>query len=141
MREIKFRGKTIKEGKWIVGHLTTWENVDGSIDYQIKSGHENCSVTRTVIPESIGQYTGQKDKNEKEIYENDIVEGGYKNPLTGKYMERLYLIVFDDLGIQGKLIGHSPYGDIFLAWIGNHEKFNREVVGNAYDNPELLEEK
>lgn len=80
------------------------------------------------------QYTGLKDINGKEIYEGDIIEGGYLNPLTGEFLSRKYIVEYENAQFRGKLIGHSPFGDTWLHFIKG------EVIGNIYENPELLEE-
>ncbi|MFC0903741.1 YopX family protein [Clostridium sp. MT-14] len=80
------------------------------------------------------EYTGLKDKNGVEIYEGDIVEGGYLNPLTGKFVSKKYEVEYRDSGFYGKLIGHSPYGDTWLHFIKG------EIIGNIYRNKDLLED-
>lgn len=155
MRAIEFRGKCIKTGKWVYGGFHKHQNrtpcpigdniTDKDFDYLIiQSGFSDWNMPKpielfAVDPSTVGQYSRQKDKKGKKIYEGDFIEGGYMNPLTGEYEKRIYLVEVTDMGYRGKLIGHSPYGDTFLSWIGNHEKFNREIIGNKYDNPELLE--
>lgn len=79
------------------------------------------------------QYTGLKDKNGKEIYEGDIIEGGYLNPLTEEFASKKYIVEFRKASFVGKLIGHSPYGDTWLNFIQG------EVIGNVYENIELME--
>lgn len=64
-REIKFKAKTIIGEKWVTGHLMYWAG-----DYQIwETEEDNSTHNYQVIPETVSQYTGLKDKNGLEIYE------------------------------------------------------------------------
>lgn len=123
MREILFRGKGDKkynDGMWYFG--VPVRCYDG--DLQICTNNSK----RTVIPETIGQYTGLADKNGTKIFEGDIV----KRFWFGKMC--IYQIDYEN-GLA-RFIGRA--GMIFKAsFYYDSEEF--EVVGNIYDNPELLE--
>lgn len=133
MREIKFRGKTEEMNSWwTFGNLVICDNGDYQIGHCTKYG--DTYYRNKVFKETVGQYTGLKDKNGKEIYEGDIVY------IKGET---------EILDIKGKV----EYSETFAQYIitntknimyeaeplGDYE--NIEVIGNIYDNPELLEER
>lgn len=143
MREILFRGKRIDNGEWIDGYLFRLsEELNPFI--MIK----NRSESHEVFPETIGQYTGLTDKNGKKIFEGDILQG-YQYPyLSGEnfnyYAEVIYFDNCPAFGIytfknpnlnvvRGISAGNT---DLMEDW----ESENWEVIGNRWDNRELLNE-
>lgn len=121
-REILFRGKMTDNGEWEVGGVFFSKNYTGII--------VNAMRWVEVDPETVGQYTGLTDKNGKR-YEGDIFQAS-----DGEYIQR-YIIKWneDSLEWSAECIG-DPDGTLPLSEFRVEEI---EVIGNIFDNPELLE--
>lgn len=123
MRTIKFRGKLKSNGDWEYGDLLH-NNVNGCYIYPIET--RNLFRNYEVIPETVGQFIGLKDKNGKEIFEGDILDF---NGLTVEV--RFVRGVFAFLA-NGNL-DEELYGDC------RTDLFTK-VIGNIYENPDILKE-
>lgn len=133
MREILFRGKLDERiDEWIKGSL--WYDRDhtahiiGSRYWGEMSKDELLSlelISWTVIPETVGQYTGLTDKNGKKIFEGDIVDILTEN-------EEIGVVKYDDGGFQVEANG------FIVDFHTNINGTDLEVIGNIYDNPELI---
>lgn len=131
MNNYKFRGKTAA-GKWVYGDLI--HNIGGGCSI-VECYQFTVKSSVDVLPETVGQWTGQVDKNKKEIYQRDICRAWQGNPCCGIYP-------FDFSGecifiSGGFYIKEKKEG--FLINLSEIE--NIEVLGNIPDNPELLEGK
>lgn len=128
-REIKFRGKSIDE--WVYGMLCKVNEGDTEhgepIKYKIQTEEKEygeyvqCFITDE---KTIGQYTGLHDKNGKEIYEGDIITNGDKNIK--------YIVEWCDAGLKARQYNNRSYIGL------KYWQDVLEVIGNIYDNPELL---
>jgi uncharacterized phage protein (TIGR01671 family) len=163
MREIKFRGKVrkteffetvndtypINKDYWVYGWLV--KDADGKTfilpadethvdDKDNKLYFDGVPIIPEVDPETVGQYTGQKDENGREIYEGDIVKwaNGYMPPNAG-------VVTYWENGCQFACV--MDYGAFNLvkkyAAGGHLSEYKHNtfiVIGNIHDNPELLKE-
>lgn len=135
-RHILFRAKRKDNGEWVYGYYATQSNhacFQSELKYTsfiLKDEFMDWGLgglaEYEVIPESVGQFTGLTDKNGNKIFEGDIVkclslENGYVNKEV-YYAEDRARFVLGSLG--------SDYDF--------EEYINVEVIGNIYDNPELL---
>ena len=143
MREILFRGKRLDNGEWAYGSLV---KADGG------TNHGECYILNTpadfsygdggrrvrigcfveVHPRTIGQYTGMRDSNGKQIFEGDILFFDY---------------IGENLGVRGKATVVFQDGKFGVLWgyrkelvaLDGFANVTVEVIGNIYDNNELLE--
>ena len=137
MREILFRGKRSDNGEWVEGYYSYSPEIDNHMITTADLAHPfgtNFGFYK-VIPETVGQYTGLTDKNGRKVFEGDIV---------------VFADFFDDEIHRGVVYWcdlafwfdctetEGDEGIYSLAYISANIL---EVIGNIYDNPELLEVK
>ena len=131
MRGIKFRGMSISS-EWQIGNLAILKEdlPNAKAGYYI-SNSVGVPFAYQVRPNTVGQYTGWKDKKRRKIYEGDIVK--YKirkiNP-AGVQPENLTIFIKEvkcyDLSLT------DP-----LSILNSNERKTLEVIGNIFENPEL----
>lgn len=130
MRKIIFRGFSKYLCEWIYGDLEHVEQDHVRIWPLHASGDNRAD---DVSPKSVGQYTGLKDQEGKEIYEGDIVDFEL---LRGK-KSRGYVTYSDEKARYVVTFQRGKY-ERALSWVCAVGK--PVVIGNTYENPELLEQ-
>ena len=155
-REIKFRARAIQDGQWIVGDLIhKRHNGDEEVIIQELNGcGTDCDI------HTVGQFTGLKDKNGREIYEDDILRvKEYENLLVKEFSEdvnRFDMFTLEEIKgekrmeyvspiiwKEGELLISTDDFDMCIAAIFGDMKYSSplfefEVIGNIHENPELM---
>lgn len=133
MRERLYKAKRVDNGEWVYGYF--WSNDVGNSFIRVtKENDEIVLKDYEVIPETVGEYTGLTDKNDKKIFEGDIVkEWSYwhKNLSATVPDIECYLVVCDYLGSL-YLKKNTSCGEVRTPLMRTSIV---EVIGNIHDNP------
>ena len=143
-RIIKFRGKT-EGGEWIKGNLVCYREDDGEDVTCIVGDKRNevdaCVEFTPVDPKTVGQFTALHDKNNRGIYEGDIIEcvswNEYWTDGSGKPMEQMrrrMLVEFRHGSFVCVERQQAPFDDKVWDIISNQDCI---IIGNRFDNPDL----
>ena len=133
-REILFRGKRVNNnGEWVYGYLTMCTDGSCYIAIEIernvlryvkgKPSYVFDCIEYEVDPKTVGQYTGLKDKNGVGIYEGDIVQNELGEVFLVEYVRFGYVL--------------KQTGEPWCKFPYEYDEY--EVIGNIYDDLELLE--
>ena len=133
MREILFKAKRIDNGKLVEGCLVIDHSRLNLFEYRMQPVESGVLYAPPINPETLCQFTGLCDKNGKKIWENDILmahlDESYPEDTTYETVE---------WGIAG-WVGHEA-GSTDREYLDEFDLKHFEVVGNIFDNKELLQE-
>ena len=130
MREILFRGKSVDcvtDGEWVYGYYNVHRG--GFDDEYHEYIQEKCGINHMVDPDTVGQFTGLLDKNGNKIFEGDILHGLY-----GDMLVCFGEIIGYGMGFMWKPVIEGGKWESITGFVDEYE-----VIGNKWDNPELLE--
>lgn len=143
MREILFRGKRVDNGEWVYGNLIEdkWGDDNGNTVYAILQDRVAPEIAALwtpvkVVPETVGQYTGLTDKNGKKIFEGDVIQYKTKYSFGPIYSYVVYCADADEYPAFD--LKQHTYEKNGLQ--SAYRECLCEVIGNIYDNPEMLED-
>ena len=146
IREVIFRGKRTDNGEWVYGYYTKARYFLNKKEMHIifepdVEAFPHCEFMgyEEVLPETVGQYTGLTDKNDKKIFEGDILKSTIK--IIDYTDDEGFSISHCDEELIG-IVEWRKYGFMIAhksgTWARNFYGCENYVIGNIHDNPEIL---
>lgn len=140
MREIEFRGQEIDNSEWVYGDLVRIPKDLGGYNEPPSLELKTCITDKNslsknpieVIPETVSQYTGRRDRNDKKIYEYNVIELFYS--VSDKHQG---IIEWDMRGFWR--INWNKKASVYNFRLDIFSGDNFKIIGNKFENPELLE--
>lgn len=135
MREILFRGKRLDNGEWVVGGYNH-KKLGGYFTgvYIIEQLTDGVCECHQVDPDTVGQYTGLLDYFGNRIFEGDVVEGPCHS--AWRHDTQRCVVAYGRYGFECRHHIDGLDSDYYTYKVLFSKKV--EVIGNIYDNPELL---
>lgn len=135
-REILFKAKRKDNGEWVEGYVVAYPS--GKVEiHKISKELPDILLKCEIAPSTLCQYTGLTDKNDKKIWENDIISisaYSYDEPEDDYFG----VVTYCEKDACWSLNNNEKYGEIICECFGS---YTTEIInhGNIFDNPELLE--
>ena len=150
MRNIEFRGKDIDTGEWKYGFYSQFHNRplvnEPNIHQIFELLEENSSpiilgntsiggLWFTIDENTLGQFTGLKDKNGTKIYEGDVLIGDIPELVSSQNL--IGIVEYEESAFIIRFPNRKSWQ---IQKVGFCSFMNYRVIGNVYDNPELIKE-
>ena len=135
MREILFKAKRIDNDEWIEGYYQKRCNLFGNEEYLFRTDSYEVWEHTEIDPKTLCQFTGLCDKNGNKIWENDIFQYTDETMVTQKD-----LIEYNETHASFVRLRNTEKLGFQYLWIDEATCNHGEVIGNIFDNKELLQE-